>query len=176
MTAQDLLATCEALGVALVADGATLHVEAPADVWTADLRAALAEHKPAIIAALGQRGEKSTSAAAGNDTSRPSTGAVELAQPAPWADPRPDLAEDGDLWRTLLFGAYVGGHDPDSVFWTLQGFRCMGASLRMGRKTLILQRGEIDPAEYASWKAQYLEPNAAELKNLLAEQQSAKSA
>lgn len=164
----DLLTTFEALGVAITLDGDNLRVKAPADVWTPDLRAKLAQHKGELMAALASRGEKLRPLAAENDTRRSSAVATEPDGP-PWADPRPELAEDADLWRRLLFAAYIEGHDPDSLFGILNGFRCYGASLRMGKATAILGPGEIDLAEYGQWRGQYLEPHAAELRRLLAE-------
>lgn len=162
----DLLTTFEALGVAITLDGDNLRVKAPAAVWTPELKATLAGHKPEVMAALAGREGKAPSPAAG----------LETAEASPWADPRPDLAEDADLWRRLLFAAYVEGHDPDSLFWILQGLRCYGAALRLGKATAILGPGEIDPAEYGQWRGQYLEPHSGELRRLLAELGSAVAA
>lgn len=162
----DLLTTFEALGVILTTQGEGLHVKAPAAVLTPDLRALLAGHKAELLAALALRGEKPPSPAPESDTN---LGPAAALGPALWEDPRPELAEDTNLWRRLLFAAYVEGHDPDSLFWILQGLRCYGAALRLGKSTAILEHGEIDAAEYAQWRAQYLAPKAGELRPLLAE-------
>jgi len=52
MTLNDLLNRLDALDVHLRANGDKLHVEAPAGALTPGLRAALAEHKAAILARL----------------------------------------------------------------------------------------------------------------------------
>jgi hypothetical protein len=86
-----------------------------------------------------------------------------------WADPRPDLYADSSLWARLLRAAYaLDSDDPDGLFWALHGFRCYGASLRLGEHTAILGPGEIDPADYAAWKRRYLEPHREALVCLLA--------
>lgn len=52
MTAQDLLAQLEQVGVVVSVAGDRLHVEAPPGVLTDDLRHLLAKRKPELIAAL----------------------------------------------------------------------------------------------------------------------------
>lgn len=87
----------------------------------------------------------------------------------PWTDPRPDIAADSELWRALLCSAYlVAGRDPRGLFMILHGFRCCGAGLRLGRTTVILEPGEIPPAEYAGMRRRWLEPHAKQLRELLA--------
>lgn len=52
MTAVELLAELKKLGVLLTCDGEALRIKAPAGVLTPDLKAALAEHKAALLAQL----------------------------------------------------------------------------------------------------------------------------
>ncbi len=52
MTPEALLSRLSALNVTVTAHGDRLRVEAPAGALTAELRAALAEHKPALLALL----------------------------------------------------------------------------------------------------------------------------
>ena len=54
MTFDNLLNECEARQIGLAARGERLHVEAPAGAITDDLRAALAEHKAAIMDLLSR--------------------------------------------------------------------------------------------------------------------------
>ena len=54
MTPEALLSRLAALNVTLTAHGDRLRVEAPAGALTAELRAALAEHKPALLDLLSQ--------------------------------------------------------------------------------------------------------------------------
>ena len=49
MSAADLLVELRERGVNVEADGLTLHVDAPKEADTAELRAALSEHKRALI-------------------------------------------------------------------------------------------------------------------------------
>jgi len=86
-----------------------------------------------------------------------------------WTDPRPDLYADSSLWTRLLRAAYgQDGGDPRGLFAALHGFRCCGASLRLGNHTAILDPGEITPADYDDWKRRYLEPHREALVCLLA--------
>jgi hypothetical protein len=87
-----------------------------------------------------------------------------------FVNPRPDLTEDAELWARLLLKAYAeDGQIKNGLAWNLHGFRCMGAHLRLGAKTVILERGEISEAEYQAWKAQWLEPFRERLVRILAE-------
>jgi hypothetical protein len=52
MSPDDLFAETQRLGITLSARGDRLHVEAPAGRVTPELRAALARHKPALLARL----------------------------------------------------------------------------------------------------------------------------
>lgn len=52
MTAAELLAELKKLGVLLICDGDALRIKAPAGVLTPELKAALAEHKAALLAQL----------------------------------------------------------------------------------------------------------------------------
>jgi hypothetical protein len=69
MTAEALLNCLAALDVRLTAAGARLRVEAPAGALTAELRAALVEHKVALLDLLGQVGPAA-------DTHRPISAAM----------------------------------------------------------------------------------------------------
>ncbi len=85
-------------------------------------------------------------------------------------NPRPDLAEDAELWARLLLKAWpIDNADPDGLFWALHGLRCLGAQLVMLQGTAKLQPGEIPAEQYAADRARYLVPHAAELRRLLAE-------
>lgn len=87
-----------------------------------------------------------------------------------WADPRPDLYADSSLWARLLRAAYaLDSDDPDGLFWALHGFRCYGASLRLGEHTAILGPGEMSEAEYKAERERWLTPHRTELVRLLAE-------
>ncbi len=85
-------------------------------------------------------------------------------------NPRPDLAEDAELWARLLLKAYPVDNDaPDGLYWTLHGFRCNGAHLRLGRGTLVLEAGEMSEEEYMRLRTQWLLPHAAQLRQMLAD-------
>ncbi|MHB0858824.1 MAG: hypothetical protein ACYC5M_14810 [Anaerolineae bacterium] len=87
-----------------------------------------------------------------------------------YLNPRPDLAEDQPLWASLLSAAYrMDGQDPEGLFWALKGLRCLGARLRVGRHTLLLERGEQDEATYLAHRSRYLLPHAEILCALLVE-------
>ncbi len=91
-------------------------------------------------------------------------------------NPRPDLIEDADLWARLLLKAYpIDGEDPEGLFWILHGLRCVGARLRLGATTAVLEPGEISAEAYAAYKAQYLEPHRPKLLQLLREVGSVKA-
>lgn len=56
MNPAEVLARLDAAGIRLVLDAGALYVEAPAnDVYTVDLRALVAEHRPALVAALATK-------------------------------------------------------------------------------------------------------------------------
>ncbi|MHB0858428.1 MAG: hypothetical protein ACYC5M_12750 [Anaerolineae bacterium] len=90
--------------------------------------------------------------------------------PPHYLNPRPDLAQDQPLWASLLSAAYrKDGPNPEGLFWALQGLRCLGARLRVGRHTLLLERGEQDEATYHANRTRYLLPHAEVLRTLLVE-------
>ena len=83
-------------------------------------------------------------------------------------NPRPDLTEDVDLWARLLVKAYqYDGRKENGLFDALHSFRCAGCRLRMGRTTAIIEPGDMTPDEYAECKAQWLQPHAEKLRELL---------
>ena len=56
MTAQELITTCQAAGIELAVSGDHLRVDAPEGVLTPDLRAALTDQKPTVMALLTEIG------------------------------------------------------------------------------------------------------------------------
>jgi hypothetical protein len=68
-----------------------------------------------------------------------------------YSDPRPDLAEDSELWLWLLVEAdTISG----KLFEVLHGFRCGGARIRQGKTGYII-RPELDQTGKTSiWKTQ----------------------
>ncbi|MHB1296847.1 MAG: hypothetical protein ACYC4R_17870 [Anaerolineae bacterium] len=90
--------------------------------------------------------------------------------PKLWLDPRPDLAEDHRLWLALLECAVARADATGEPFWTLHGFRCLGARLTLsGRGTLVMHAGEMDAQDYQQARARYLTPMLATLKATFAE-------
>lgn len=71
------------------------------------------------------------------------------------ADPRPDLAEDSDLWAGLL-ASLVDAHASEP-FSAQHVARCVGARLEWTRDTLRLVPGK-DPVAYAVVRELYLKP------------------
>ena len=53
MNASEILAECQRRGIILTSDGETLRYKAPKGAITEDLKSALKENKPAILALLG---------------------------------------------------------------------------------------------------------------------------
>ena len=85
-------------------------------------------------------------------------------------NPRPDLGEDSELWARLLLKAYViDSGNREGLFWALHGMRCVGARLRLGKSTAIMEAGQVAAPEYEAWKRQYLEPHRETLLRLLRE-------
>ena len=83
-------------------------------------------------------------------------------------DPRPDLYQDSSLWQRLLTAAQaLDGDEPDGLYRALDGFRCCGARLRLGRATAVLLPGDIGQAEYSTWRREYLQAHAETLTRLL---------
>lgn len=84
----------------------------------------------------------------------------------PTNDPRPDLASDSAVWSRLLSLAHGDcGEDADSLFWVLQGMRCMGTSLVKGTSGWKLEAGQNKA--YAADRARYLVPNSDKVLALL---------
>lgn len=87
----------------------------------------------------------------------------------PWtANPRPDLAEDAIRWQHLLTLALDhDGSDPDGVFGSLHGLRCLGARLVAEGEKVRLTAGEMEAGEYDRLRAKWLLPRKATLTMLL---------
>jgi hypothetical protein len=85
-------------------------------------------------------------------------------------DPRPDLADDSELWTRLLELAEA----EDRMFaGTLHGFRCLGTRIKRGRNGYVL-RPDIDPTGDTAWtsqreemKEEWLRPHISKIANLL---------
>jgi len=89
----------------------------------------------------------------------------------PWADPRPDLADDHARWLTLLELAHRrDAADPYGVFGALVGIRCCGAAISSSggvKPAWRLTRGEMTAAEWPAIRARWLMPHLAVLRELL---------
>lgn len=101
---------------------------------------------------------------------------VDLANPeevlerAKIADPRPDLAEDSALWKTLL---NLAQEQNPMLAGVLHGFRCQGTRIRQGKNGYVL-RPDIDPVfawpsqeDYERERDRWLKPHAEEITALL---------
>jgi len=97
----------------------------------------------------------------------------------PWADPRPDLAEDHARWLTLLELAYRrDGADPNGVFGALNGIRCCGAAITSSggaNPAWRLTRGEMTAVEWQAVRARWLMPHLKALQDLLGTPAAAKT-
>ena len=83
-------------------------------------------------------------------------------------DPRPDLTEDTELWESFLADSRAeDGHDPVGLYGPLHGLRALGARLESQGDSLRLDRGEIEPASYATKRARYLVGHSDRLVRLL---------
>lgn len=82
-------------------------------------------------------------------------------------DPRPDLVEDHAAWEKLLNLAYGvhGAMNPDSLFWLLDGLRCMGCGLARDARGWRLTPGECQ--EYDRFKREYLAPRKQQVVEIL---------
>jgi hypothetical protein len=84
----------------------------------------------------------------------------------PTNDPRPDLTGDSVIWGRLLSLAHgTCGEDQDSLFWVLNGLRCLGTLLVKGAFGWKLEAGQNKT--YAADRARYLLPNKDKLLELL---------
>ena len=91
-----------------------------------------------------------------------------------FADPRPDIDGDSDLWVTLLVAAdLIDPRLSDSLF----GFRCVGARLLPTEDGKYVMRPHIDPSgdcgfrsqeDYRDEATRWLQPFAPQFKLLLA--------
>jgi hypothetical protein len=97
----------------------------------------------------------------------------------PWADPRPDLAEDHARWLTLLELAYRRDDaDPNGVFGALNGIRCCGAAITSSggaNPTWRLTRGELSATEWQAIRARWLMLHLKALQELLGTPATAKT-
>jgi hypothetical protein len=87
-------------------------------------------------------------------------------------DPRPDLAEDSQLWVLLLTLAQL--HTGNLEFWgTLQGFRCMGTRIKtlpggnLALRPLIGPDGFESSIEYEKLRDRWLKPYRGVLVDLM---------
>ena len=85
-------------------------------------------------------------------------------------DPRPDLAEDSELWKVLL---NMAQEQNPMLAGVLHGFRCLGTRIRQAKNGYIL-RPEIDPVfawpsqeEYEKERDRWLKPHTKEIAALL---------
>ena len=87
----------------------------------------------------------------------------------PWQfDPRPDLAEDSELWHSLLMHCRVAEEDhPESLYGALHGLRCLGARLAVVNGHARLFRGDIAEGEYRAVRERWLRPHHELLTKLL---------
>jgi len=91
------------------------------------------------------------------------------------ADPRPDIAEDSDLWNQLLASAWADAEAPTGLYGSLLGLRCVGSRLvHEGGRWLIVPRaadeGEPQPdvdARLVRDKCRFLLPHKDRLTVLL---------
>lgn len=85
----------------------------------------------------------------------------------PTNDPRPDLAKDSRAWGRLLSLAHgeFGEDDPLSLFWILQGMRCMGTTLVKSGAAWRLDAG--GNPDYAADRERYLVPHRDDVRMLL---------
>ncbi|GEA17767.1 hypothetical protein [Moorella sp. E306M] len=88
-----------------------------------------------------------------------------------WHDPRPDLAEDHELWIRVLTEAYwycQGDPKLEQLYSTLHGIRCGGARVQeMPTGNLKLLPGEWKEDEWRQVTAKYLGPYKEEVKAIL---------
>lgn len=88
-----------------------------------------------------------------------------------FADPRPDLKADSELWVKLLASSW--NKDNADLFFTLHGFRCNSLRLVRGSESYVL-RPEFDALsgwdneqDYRACRDKYLLPHKVELEGLL---------
>lgn len=74
---------------------------------------------------------------------------IELKPPDP-LDPRPDLAEDAELWAKLLEIAFAENYE---LAYTLHGFRCYGTRIKKINDRYVL-RPDIDSEGLSAWPSQ----------------------
>ncbi len=153
MNVDALLWDLTKLEVTLTVDGGQLRYKAPAGVISDEIKAAIKEHKAEILAHLQRpRYDDKT--------------AYVL-----WlTDPRRDLQADSWLWEQVLLAAYAESSDePDTVWASLHGLRCLGARLKptnnSGRGVRLVTEG-ID--DYARLRERYLMPFADSIKRIMA--------
>ncbi|MBV6417399.1 MAG: hypothetical protein CMLOHMNK_02061 [Steroidobacteraceae bacterium] len=87
------------------------------------------------------------------------------------ADPRPDLADDHNLWQRLLPLAYEeDGEATHGAFGALHGLRCAGGRLQAKPEGGLVLAG--DPAEPDAWrtaKRDFLAPHKEVIAKLLSQ-------
>ncbi|HLJ68121.1 MAG TPA: hypothetical protein VKX16_12240 [Chloroflexota bacterium] len=92
-------------------------------------------------------------------------------------DPRSeDLPDDSRLWSMLFLQAYeIDGDEPDGLFGSLHGIRCLGAQLVRRPGGIEIRGGCMSAVDYARLRREYLIPRGLQLRRLL-ERLSAQSA
>jgi hypothetical protein len=89
-----------------------------------------------------------------------------------FVDPRDDSPDDAALWEQLFRLAYeLDGGVPGAseLVGTLRGMRALGARLeRAGPSYRIVPGPDLDPAEFAHVRRQWLDPHRARIARLLA--------
>lgn len=132
MTMPELTAEMSRAGVSLAVREGELVCRARKGVLTPAMRATIIEHKAALTDHLERH--------------------------AYLSDPRPDLAEDHDLWYRLLTRACgIDGEAVAGLFNVLHGLRCRGAELVATEAGAKLRPGEMDPGEYADLRERWLQ-------------------
>ena len=88
----------------------------------------------------------------------------------PLTDPRPDLAEDSELWTRFL---QLAEDENKKLTGILHGFRCQGTRIVLGRSGYVL-RPELDPSkgwknrqEYEKERDKWLKPHIEKIAQLL---------
>lgn len=140
MSAADTLAAARALGVVLSGAGGELRYEAPAGALSPELRAALVEHKAALLAALaGEADAEATARDADADAAqrRRAPGPAEYFDFAPPGDPAND---DEALAERVAIMVEGNGWDEATALrearWAADRERCWRVFLRNAARVL----------------------------------------
>lgn len=87
-------------------------------------------------------------------------------------DPRPDLAEDSELWQELLGICHRRYGQNTELFEILRGMRCCGLRIKQGQTGYVLRpeigdHGFMDMAEYETMRDKYLVPYKQQIAEML---------